>query len=79
VRLVAVNIRLGQIGLSHVLDQHAPAREHLHQPGDDGLQQHVQFFVGGRTRLDEGRYTIGAAPVHPVQHQAVHVAVEVGG
>ncbi|MBK8865765.1 MAG: hypothetical protein IPN37_17740 [Betaproteobacteria bacterium] len=49
-RLLAVGIRLGQVGLAHVFDQHAPAREHLHQPGDDGLQQRVQFVVGGRIR-----------------------------
>jgi hypothetical protein len=33
-RLLAVGIRLGQLGLTHVLDQHAPAREQLDQPGD---------------------------------------------
>jgi hypothetical protein len=40
-RVLAVGIRLGQVGLAHVFDQHAPACEHLHQPGDDGLQQRV--------------------------------------
>ena len=78
-RLLAVGIRLGQVGLAHVFDQHAPAREHLHQPGDDGLQQRVQFVVGGRIRLNEGRRTIGVAAVHPVQYQTVQVDVEVGG
>jgi hypothetical protein len=29
------------LGLPHLLDQYAPAREHLHEPGDDGLQQRV--------------------------------------
>jgi hypothetical protein len=37
-RLLAPGSRLGQPGLPHVLDQHAPAREH---PGDDGLQRLV--------------------------------------
>ena len=31
-RLLAVGIRLGQLGLAYVLDQHAPAREQLHEP-----------------------------------------------
>ena len=48
-RLLAVGIRLGQPGLPHLLDQHTPAREHLHQPGDDGVQQRTQFLVSGRT------------------------------
>lgn len=53
-RLLAVGIRLGQLGLPPLLDQHAPARELLHEPGDDGLHQRVQLLVGGRSRLDEG-------------------------
>ena len=77
-RLLAVGMRLGQPGLPHLLDQHAPAREQLHQPGDDGLQQRMQLVVGGRSRLDEGRRAIGGAAVHPVQHQTVQVDVEVG-
>ena len=77
-RFVPVGVRLGQPGLPHLLDQHAPAREHLHQPGDDRVQQRVQFVVCGRTGLDEHRHAIGTAPVHPVQHQAVQVDVEVG-
>ena len=70
-RLLAVGIRIVQLGLPHLLDQHAPAREHLHEPGDDDLQQRVQLFVGGRSRLDAAGCDIGAAPVHPVQRQAV--------
>jgi hypothetical protein len=60
-RLLAVGIRLGQVGLAHVLDQHTPAREHLHQPGDQGLQQRMHLVVGGRIRLDEGRLAIAIA------------------
>lgn len=57
-----------------------PPREHLHQPGDDGLQQQKQFLVVGRAGLDlvvgragldEFRRVIGAAAVHAVQNQAV--------
>ena len=77
-RLLAVGIRLGQPGLAHFLDQHAAAREHLHQPGDDGLQQRVKFLAGGRTHLDEGLRAIDAAAVHAVQHQAVQVDVQAG-
>jgi hypothetical protein len=55
--------RADQVGLAHVLDQHASAREHLHQPGDDDLQQRVQLAFGGRIRLDEGRRVIGAAAI----------------
>ncbi len=37
----------------------------------------MQLGVGGRTRLDEARHAVAAAPVHPVQHQAVKVDVQV--
>jgi hypothetical protein len=36
-------------------------------------------LVGGRIHLDEGWRAISAAPIHPVQHEAVQVNVEVGG
>jgi hypothetical protein len=77
-RLLAVSIRLGQVGLAHVLDQHAPAREQLHQTGDDRLQQRMHLVVGGRAHFDELRHAIGTTPVHPVQQQAVKMYVEVG-
>jgi hypothetical protein len=70
-RLLAVGIRIGQVGLAYLLDQHATPREQLHQPGDDRLQQRVQFVVGGCARLDEAGHAIGVAPVHAVQHQAL--------
>lgn len=44
--------------------------------GGDRLQQHVQFVVGGRAHLDEGWRAISAAPIHPVQHEAVQVNIE---
>jgi hypothetical protein len=78
-RFLTVGIGLGQVGLAHVVDQHAPAREHLHEPGDDGVQQCIELVVGRRTRLDETGHAIGVAAVHAVQHQAVKVNVEVGG
>ena len=77
-RFVPVGLRFGQVDLPHLLDQHAVAREHLHQSGDDRVQQRVQFVVCGLTGFDEGRHSIAAAPVHPVQYQAVQVDVEVG-
>ena len=72
-------LRLGQVGLAHVLDQHASAREHHHEPGNDGLQQCVEILVGGRTRLDEAGRTVGVAAAHSVQHQTVQANAEVGG
>ena len=75
-RLLAVGIRLGQLGLAHVLDQHAPAGEHLHVPNNDGVQQRVELVVGRRTRLDEFGYAIGAAAVHAAR--VVQVDVQVG-
>ena len=77
-RLLAVGIRLGQVGLAHVRDQHAPAREHLHEPGNDGVQQCIELVIGRRARLDETGHAISVAAVHPVQDQAVQVDVEVG-
>jgi hypothetical protein len=76
--LLAIGTRLGQPGLAHVLDQHAAAREHLHQPLDHGLQQCVRFFVGGRTGLNEAGRAVGVAAVHAVQHQAMQMDVQVG-
>jgi hypothetical protein len=67
---VSIDVGLDQVGLAHLLDKQATARKQLHQPGDDRLQQHVQFVVCGCARLDEAGHAIGAAPVHAVQHQA---------
>lgn len=33
------SVGLNQTGLTHLLHRHAPARDQLHEPGDDGLQQ----------------------------------------
>ena len=55
-RLLAIGIGLGQFGLANAVDQHARAREPLHWPGVDGLQQpvqSVQSVVGRRYRHDE--------------------------
>jgi hypothetical protein len=54
----------------------SPAREPLHQPGDDCRQQRVQRLLGGCGRLDELRYPVGVAAVHPVQHQAMQMDVQ---
>jgi hypothetical protein len=64
---------VGQLQLAHALDQHAPAREYLQEPGDDGPQQRVKPFVGGRRRFEECGRVIRVAPVHAVQQQAVQV------
>lgn len=69
-RLPAIGIRLGEAGLVQALDQHAPMREHLHEPGHDGVHQCTKLAVGRRGRLDEGRYAVAATPVHAVQPQA---------
>jgi hypothetical protein len=53
------------VRLPHVIDKHALARQHLHQPGDHGLQQRMQVAFGGRSSLDEDRRAIGTAAVHP--------------
>lgn len=34
---------MARVGLTHVLNQHAPAREHGHEPGNNSLQQ--RFFA----------------------------------
>ncbi len=52
-RFVTIGVGVSQVGLAHLLDQHAPAREHLHEPGDDRLQQRIQLVVCGRTGFDE--------------------------
>ena len=38
----------------------------------------MQFFVGGRTRLDEAGRAVAVAAVHAVQHQAMQMDVQVG-
>ncbi len=45
-RLLAVGIRLGQVGLAHLLDQHAPAREQLHQPQHALLARQMKAASG---------------------------------
>ncbi len=39
----------------------------------------MKLVVGGRIHFDEGWRAISAAPIRPVQRQAVQVNVEVGG
>ncbi|MCC7150603.1 MAG: hypothetical protein IT501_01265 [Rubrivivax sp.] len=34
-RLLCAVVEVGQVGLLHLLNQHTPARAHLHQPGHD--------------------------------------------
>jgi hypothetical protein len=47
-RFVPVSVGVSQPGMPHLLDRHALARAHLHQPGDDRVQQRVQFVFAGR-------------------------------
>ena len=75
VRIAAV---VGQVRLALLFDQHTPTGEQLHRSGDDLEQHRLQCLIGRRGHLDERRLAIGAAPVHPVQHQAVQVDVEIG-
>jgi hypothetical protein len=58
-----LGVGLGKAGLAHLLDQDAPAREQVCQPLDDHLQRQVQFLIGGRALIDEGRRAIGGAPL----------------
>ena len=44
---------------------------------DDAAQQRMQFLVSGCVCLDKAGRTIGAAALHPVQHQTVQVNVQV--
>jgi hypothetical protein len=66
-RLLTVGVGRDQVGLAHRLDQQAPAREHLHEPGEDRLQQRVNSSSVGRP-LRRGLAHIGPAPIHAVQH-----------
>ena len=43
------------------------------------MQDRLQRLIGWRRYFDEGRFTVGIASVHAVQHQAVDVYVEIGG
>jgi hypothetical protein len=78
-RLGIVVVGLGHVGLSLVGRQHATTREQLHQPSDDRPQHGPHLLVRGCRRFDELALAGGAAPVHPVQHQAVHADVQVRG
>ena len=72
VRIVVVS----HVRLALLFNQHPPTGQQLHHPGDDLVQRRLQRFIGWRRTLDEFRRPVGAAPVHAVQHQAVHVDVE---
>lgn len=74
--LLAVGLRVAEVGLPHLLDQHAPVREPLREPGDNGPQQRVQVVVGWRTRLDKSRRAIGAASVQNDRRAVVQVGVD---
>jgi hypothetical protein len=76
--LVRIAIAVGHVGRTLLFDQHPPTGEQLHQSGDDLVQHGLQRCVGRRRDVDELRHTVGTAPVHAVQHQAVQVNVEVG-
>jgi len=71
-----IRIRVRKVGHALLLDQMAYAREHLHQPRDDLVEQALEFIVGGRARLLEGGLAL-SAPIYPVEHQAVQVNVEI--
>lgn len=43
------------------------------------MQQHTKLGVGGFTRLNDARQTIGTAPAHAMRHPAVPVGDQVGG
>jgi hypothetical protein len=64
-RLRTVGIRLGEVRLAIGLDQRAPAREQLHQPGDDRsavVAQERERLAGFETtlaRLRELRAKLG--------------------
>jgi hypothetical protein len=76
--LVRIAIAVGRVGRTLLFDQHPPTREQLHQSGDDFVRHRLQRCVGRRRNFDEFRHSVGTAPVHAVQHQAVQVNVEVG-
>ena len=76
--LIRIDVGVGQIARSLLLfDEHAAARQQLHQPRDDLVQQHLQFLVGWRGYFDKHRLA-ARAPVHAVQHQAMEVNIEIG-
>jgi hypothetical protein len=54
----------------------ACAREPLHQPRDDLLEQARELIAGGGARLLESGLWLGA-PIYPVDHQVVQVDVEI--
>ena len=76
--LVRITVVVGHVGRTLLFDQHPPTAEQLHQSGDYLVQHRLQRFVGWRGHFDEFRRAVGTRSVHPVQHQAVQVDVEVG-
>ena len=72
--LVRVGVGVGQVRLALLFDQHPQTGEQTHRAGDDLVQHRLQRFIGWRRYRDEFRRAVCAAPVHAIQHQAVHGA-----
>ena len=77
--LIRIGVSIGQVARSTpiLFDEHAAARQQLHQPGDHLVQQRLQLLVGGCGYFDKHRLAVGA-PVHAVQHQAMQMSIEIG-
>jgi hypothetical protein len=61
-----------------LFDEHPPTGEQLHRAGDDLVQHRPRRLVGWCGHFDNYRFTVGTAPVHAVQHQAVQMELQVG-
>jgi hypothetical protein len=59
-----------------LFDQMAWSGEHLHDPSDELVEQAIELIAAGGTRLLEDGFVLGA-PIHPVEHQAVEVGIEI--
>ena len=76
--LVRIGVVVGHVGSAPLFDEHPLAGEQLHHPRDDLVQHGLQRLVVRRGHFQKNGHTVGAAPVHAVQHQAVQVNVEIG-
>ncbi len=77
--LVRIAFVAGQVCFALLLDQHALSRQPLHHPPDDLVQHRMYCFVARRRHADNLRFTLGAAPVNPIEQQAVQVTIDVAG
>jgi len=73
----AIGLGFGQVAQAPLFDEVAGARQQLQDALDDPARQRLELCHAGSARFMEGRFA-GAAAIHPIEHQAMQMDVEIG-